>query len=101
MNKLHAQKKYGRMNTANLRRIQEARIRRKKTGWSKFVLRVLAHFDDDSAKWSLPHIPPQSKRDWLVADAKRRAKNRDDLISMLRDRKIDEEIITAIVGAGE
>lgn len=101
MNQVHAQKKLRRMDTANLIRIQEARVRRKKAGWSKFVLRVLAHRNADQAKWSLPHIPPRSKREWIIEDSKRRAKNRDDLISMLRDRKIDEEIITAIVGAGE
>lgn len=96
----HSVAKHHRMNRANLVRIQNARVKRGKTGWSKFVLRALQHKDGSTrGKWALPHIPPRTKAQFQLDDAKRRAKNHDDLVSMLITMGYDATMIATIAGS--
>ena len=95
----HAQKKARRMFLANLRRIQANRVKRGKLGWSKFVLNALRYHGEMASKHDLPHIPPRTRQQFQIDEARRRAKNRDDLISMLTERGFAPADIAAIVGA--
>lgn len=96
----HADAKYRRMTMRNLTRIQKYRVKRGKTGWSKFVLRALHHINGDTrGKWALPHIPPRTKVQFQLDDAKRRAKNHDDLVSMLITMGYDANMIATIAGS--
>ena len=99
MHQNHVQKKLRRMDTNNLIRIQEARVRRKKTGWSKFVLRVLAYCGDLQAKWSLPHLPPRSRKEFELEQARKRTKNTEELRAMLaKNTSFNDDEIAAICG---
>lgn len=96
----HYTKKKRRMSVPHCRVIQNERVRRGKTGWSKFVLRAIKHETGNlQAKWTLPHIPPRTRQQFQIDEARRRAKNRDDLIAMLTERGFEPADITAIVGA--
>ena len=96
----HAEVKYHRMTTANLVRIQNARVTRGKTGWSKFVLRALQHKNGNiHGKWTLPHIPPRSFSEWQLEQAKKRAKDRESLVAALQKFGYAPEFIAAITNA--
>lgn len=99
MHQEHFAKKKRRMTMTNCRRIQEARVKRNKPGWSKFVLRVIKHETSSfDAKYDLPHIVPLTRQQRQVEDAKRRAKNRDELIAELTKLNYTLDFIATIVG---
>lgn len=99
MNQNHLVKKEKRMTIENITRIQNARVKRGRTGWSKFVLRVLKARDGNHArKWSLPHIVPLTRQERLIKNATAAAKNREDLVCRLIKAGISPEIIASVAG---
>lgn len=102
MNQNHLVKKEKRMTIENITRIQNARVKRGRTGWSKFVLRVLKARDGNHArKWSLPHIVPMTRQERLIKNATAAAKNREDLIRRLIKAGISGEIIASVAGPAD
>ena len=103
MNQNHLVKKEKRMTIENITRIQNARVKRGRTGWSKFVLRVLKARDGNHArKWSLPHIVPMTRQERLIKNATAAAaKNREDLVRRLIKAGISLEIIASVAGPAD
>lgn len=102
MHQNHLVKKEKRMTIENITRIQNARVKRGRTGWSKFVLRVLKACDGNHArKWSLPHIVPMTRQERLIKNATAAAKNREDLVRRLIKAGISLEIIASVAGPAD